>query len=72
MTGVQTCALPIYRFGDTSQIWLQYALTRLKQEPDQAMGRLRNMGADPWKFRRLAQQVMQYLEAGGRGESADE
>ncbi len=60
------------RFGDTSQIWLQYALTRLKQEPDQAMGRLRNMGADPWKFRRLAQQVMQYLEAGGRGESADE
>jgi len=59
------------KFGDASQVWLQYALTRLKQEPDRAMARLRVMGADPWKFRRLAQLVMQYLEAGGRGEAAD-
>jgi len=60
------------KFGDTSQIWLQYALTRLKQEPGKAMSRLRVMGEDPWKLRRLAQQVLQYLEAGGRGEAGDE
>jgi len=60
------------KFGDTSQIWLQYALTRLKQEPGKAMGRLRVMGSDPWKLRRLSQLVLVYLEAGGRGEAADE
>lgn len=60
------------KFGDRSQIWLQYALTRLKQEPGKAMGQLRVMGADPWKFRRMAQDVLVYLEAGGRGSAADE
>jgi HEAT repeat protein len=56
------------RFGDVAEVWLQYALCRLKQEPGQAMGRLKTMSEDPWEHRALAGAVLRYLEAGGRGE----
>jgi len=32
------------------------------------MARLRAMAEDPWRLRGLAWTVLQYLEAGGRGE----
>lgn len=59
-------------YAGESQVWVRYALLRVRQDPAAQLGVLRNMGAEFWPLRCRAQAIVEYVEAGGRGLAVDD